>query len=674
MNKCNILIGRFQPMTKGGHLKCAEQAMKETGNPTMFLMIETKEQKLDQKHPFPSSMLLPIYKDALKNNKNVAGITLVKNANIIDLAEACRAEGFEPVSWTCGTDRYDSYKKMAERYAAQANLVEDFQVIEIKRGDEDSSATKLREYLRSGNEKAFEKDFIPCHNVRHVFNMLRTQLLSVKETLMERLNRMVLYSPLTIYLNEATFNKVDWAKHDYKYIDAVLDDIIAGKEIRLGKDGTDGFLEFPDEEREDIVAWAQEMRAKPEKDMEEFNDFFNNYSGKSHPWNLIFKGYYSGKEKTISTRDQETATCSVWNWFNGMKADGSPIDPDVDTGDNPKDLYDEGGLTPAGITTLNGALDSGKRFDKGWINTFNLQVEAIVNTLDSFDGVDKTKYVAARVGNKHSKVEIAYTKFLDTYASLMGRLNDTSTQKDSYCTTDIILYNAEKASEIISTLEEATGNITEDTWEEGAQQFRDLVKSNLIIGLSLKKLSKDCIVDKFNYDGPKQITTSVVELEYKGPNGRTINYSLHIKCKGNYGLKYYGEDDNGKPVAKEGLKEMVVVFRSFGDFQMAMEIKASERSISLGKVPIALWTKAYKGVCDYIYKNKKKTGATNFKEIYKEAGIPEEFNPNDRPALQYSKLCAFLGARIFKDPSQVNKLIRAGIKSGTLSLPFVLMH
>ena len=674
MNKCNILIGRFQPMTKGGHLKCAEQAMKETGNPTMFLMIETKEQKLDQKHPFPSSMLLPIYKDALKNNKNVAGITLVKNANIIDLAEACRAEGFEPVSWTCGTDRYDSYKKMAERYAKDAGLADDFQVIEIKRGDEDSSATKLREYLRSGNEKAFEKDFIPCHNTKHIFDMLRTQLRTVKETLTERLNRMVLYSPLTLYLNEATFNKVDWAKHDYKYIDAVLDDIIAGKEIRLGKDGTDGFLEFPDEERENIVAWAQEMRAKPEKDMVEFNDFFNNYSGKSHPWNLIFKGYYSGKEKTISTRDQETATCSVWNWFNGMKADGSPIDPDVDTGDNPKDLYDEGGLTPAGITTLNGALDSGKRFDKGWINTFNLQVEAIVNTLDSFDGVDKTKYVAARVGNKHSKVEIAYTKFLDTYASLMGRLNDTSTQKDSYCTTDIILYNAEKASEIISTLEEATGNITEDTWEEGAQQFRDLVKSNLIIGLSLKKLTKDCIVDKFNYDGPKQITTSAVEREYKGPNGRTINYSLHIKCKGNYGLKYYGEDDNGKPVAKEGLKEMVVVFRSFGDFQMAMEIKASERSISLGKVPIALWTKAYKGVCDYIYKNKKKTGATNFKEIYKEAGIPEEFNPNDRPALQYSKLCAFLGARIFKDPSQVNKLIRAGIKSGTLSLPFVLMH
>lgn len=674
MNKCNILIGRFQPMTKGGHLKCAEQAMKETGNPTMFLMIETKEQKLDQKHPFPSSMLLPIYKDALKNNKNVAGITLVKNANIIDLAEACRAEGFEPVSWTCGTDRYDSYKKMAERYAKDAGLADDFQVIEIKRGDEDSSATKLLEYLRSGNEKAFEKDFIPYHNVRHVFNMLRTQLRTVKETLTERLNRMVLYSPLTLYLNEATFNKVDWAKHDYKYIDAVLDDIIAGKEIRLGKDGTDGFLEFPDEERGDIVAWAQKMRAKPEKDMEEFNDFFNNYSGKSRPWDLIFKGYYSGKEKTISTKDQETATCSVWNWFNGMKADGSPIDPDVDTGDNPKDLYDEGGLTPAGITTLNGALDSGKRFDEGWINTFNLQVEAIVNTLDSFDGVDKTKYVAARVGNKHSKVEIAYTKFLDTYASLMGRLNGTSTRKDSYCTTDIILYNAEKASEIISTLEEATGNITEDTWEEGAQQFRDLVKSNLIIGLSLKKLTKDCIVDKFNYDGPKQIATSAMELEYKGPNGRTINYSLHIKCKGNYGLKYYGEDDNGKPVAKEGLKEMVVVFRSFGDFLMAMEIKASERSISLGKVPIALWTKAYKGVCDYIYKNKKKTGATNFKEIYKEAGIPEEFNPNDRPALQYSKLCAFLGARIFKDPSQVNKLIRAGIKSGTLSLPFVLMH
>ena len=144
MEKCNILIGRFQPITNGGHLKCAEQAMKRLNVPTLFMMIETKESKLDSKHPFPSSMLLSIYSKALKSNKNVVGIVLVKNANIIELVETCRNNGFEPISWTCGTDRYDAYQKMVDKYAEKIDLDPNFQLLEIKRGDEDSSATKLR--------------------------------------------------------------------------------------------------------------------------------------------------------------------------------------------------------------------------------------------------------------------------------------------------------------------------------------------------------------------------------------------------------------------------------------------------------------------------------------------------------------------------------------------------
>ena len=154
MKEVNITIGRFQPFTKG-HLACIESVYNELGLPTIICMIGVSDEKVDEKHPFPSSMLLPMYKDVFEKNKMVADIILVKNANIVEIGEELYKKGYQIKSWSCGTDRLASYEKMSSKYAEQAHLSPDFKMFEIKRSDEDISATKVRNALLKDDYKTF---------------------------------------------------------------------------------------------------------------------------------------------------------------------------------------------------------------------------------------------------------------------------------------------------------------------------------------------------------------------------------------------------------------------------------------------------------------------------------------------------------------------------------------
>lgn len=152
MEDVNIIIGRFQPFTNG-HLKCCKEALKKRGLRTVLLVIDTTKQ--DERHPFLTTTVMP----ALKRlpEEIIAGVVLVKNADIVKNAELCREAGFQPKTWTCGTDRYTEYKKMADKYGEKAGLPDDFEVIEVKRNDEDVSATQVRNAIKNGDQDRFEK-------------------------------------------------------------------------------------------------------------------------------------------------------------------------------------------------------------------------------------------------------------------------------------------------------------------------------------------------------------------------------------------------------------------------------------------------------------------------------------------------------------------------------------
>lgn len=183
MKQVNITIGRFQPLTNG-HMKCIEQAYHTTGMPTVICMIGVDESKADKKHPFPTSMLLPIYKKVLEKNKMIADIVLVKNANIVDIGPMLYEMGYQVKSWSCGTDRLADYKKMVLKYAEQAQLADDFQMVEIKRADEDISATKVRQALLDDDYKTFVA-MTPLITLQsrlrgeECYNELREQLLKI---------------------------------------------------------------------------------------------------------------------------------------------------------------------------------------------------------------------------------------------------------------------------------------------------------------------------------------------------------------------------------------------------------------------------------------------------------------------------------------------------------------
>lgn len=173
MTQVNIIIGRFQPITTG-HLKCIEMAKRQTGCSTILCIIDTPDSKVDARHPFPTSRLISIYKDIFTGG-NILDIIPVKNADIVKISETLGSYGYEIRSWSCGTDRIEAYSKMSTRYATQANLPKNFEMIEIKRGDEDESATKLRKALIDNDKSTFDKLSPITDN--HYYQILHEQIL-----------------------------------------------------------------------------------------------------------------------------------------------------------------------------------------------------------------------------------------------------------------------------------------------------------------------------------------------------------------------------------------------------------------------------------------------------------------------------------------------------------------
>lgn len=189
MKKVNIVIGRFQPFTKG-HYSCVDAAWKQKGLPTVICIINVPKDKVDQRHPFPSNMLADLYGDLFSNDNKIAGVIPVKNANIIDIAEALKSNGFQIASWTCGSDRINDYSRMSSKYAYPAGLTDDFEMIEVPRSEEDISATKARNCLLNDDRDGFLSMIPAGSNEDKLYNTLKKQIdkvYNVSESLERRI-------------------------------------------------------------------------------------------------------------------------------------------------------------------------------------------------------------------------------------------------------------------------------------------------------------------------------------------------------------------------------------------------------------------------------------------------------------------------------------------------------
>lgn len=201
MKPVNIVLGRFQPFTIG-HLKLAEYAYNEKGLQTVLVVISTPDNKLDERHPFPTKALAPFFDKLCKQNPHILDWIEVKNADIVKASEALRKRnGYNLKAWTCGSDRYDAYVNQCKKYWEMAGLSEEPEVLVCSRED-NISATGVRETLKNQDRKAFEK-LVP-DIFRGFFN--------VGVEYMEQLNKGL--KPLTRYMLEAIQNLKEFTLGD----------------------------------------------------------------------------------------------------------------------------------------------------------------------------------------------------------------------------------------------------------------------------------------------------------------------------------------------------------------------------------------------------------------------------------------------------------------------------
>lgn len=151
--KVNILLGRFQPFTLG-HLKCATKVYKTKNIPTVLCVIDTIKQ--DDRHPFLTKMLWRYFRKLTEKYDEIQDIVLVKNADILAIGKALGEKNYDPVTWTCGTDRYSAYNSMCKKYAPSV------EVIEIDRSEGDISATQVRQCIKAGDEDGFKRLVPEC--------------------------------------------------------------------------------------------------------------------------------------------------------------------------------------------------------------------------------------------------------------------------------------------------------------------------------------------------------------------------------------------------------------------------------------------------------------------------------------------------------------------------------
>jgi len=141
-----IFSGRFQPCTKA-HAEIIEKIGKENDSGIIFLVKGKKTSEDKEKNPFDTETQKKMLE--LVTPKNVK-IEIISTGFFVD--ELNKSHDTKFVAYA-GSDRVKAYKSF-NKYIENDNTLE---IKEIKRTDEDISATKVREALKNNNKDEFKK-------------------------------------------------------------------------------------------------------------------------------------------------------------------------------------------------------------------------------------------------------------------------------------------------------------------------------------------------------------------------------------------------------------------------------------------------------------------------------------------------------------------------------------
>lgn len=153
--KVNIIVGRFQPPTLG-HVKVLKSLSEENGYPVIVFMVRAKKIN-KEKTPFSEGLIEQIFNDLAKKHKFIEGFRTISGAGIDKIYNELRPE-YEPILWGTGSDRLKGYNIQIQKdsYRSDLNVDPEFKAHEIKRTDDNISASKVRKALIEDDIKSFK--------------------------------------------------------------------------------------------------------------------------------------------------------------------------------------------------------------------------------------------------------------------------------------------------------------------------------------------------------------------------------------------------------------------------------------------------------------------------------------------------------------------------------------
>lgn len=296
------------------------------------------------------------------------------------------------------------------------------------------------------------------------------------------------------WLLESKMSSTDFAKHDYKYLTAVLNDIVQNGKIGLGDSKVEKELEVDDSVRKQLAEYVD----SPEKlTVDAFNAVTKTNSQK-FIWGNIFKGKYSGQEHQSAGEYAESAVAYIYNAMNGNTAVTESEDEDFQK-----------------IVTVL----ADKKITADWIASSRLSAEKLHKEIKQ-----PKAYVAAHVDGKDiSRVPEGVLKVASIFKGKPGikavlgdkidsdALNSLyAAGKDTWNKADIVLVNTK--FNLDSALKDKHFAIS----DEFNLFLNELINQNMIIPVSLKKIKPKASLNdiKFEKEGNiEKVEGTITEID-----------------------------------------------------------------------------------------------------------------------------------------------------------------
>lgn len=325
----------------------------------------------------------------------------------------------------------------------------------------------------------------------------------------------------------------------------------------------------------------------------------------------------NGSIGRVSTDQQESATCMVWNAFVSGQLD--------------LDRHDRDNIVKNFVSSIS------EDFDKDWIRSFSKHVLVICEYLTNYIGVDPMKYKLclshkSNLNTEPNNIGKEYEGFVKAYTKAVG-----GKAKDPYDPSDVVAYLNSETSSIKSLLNQYKSNPI-----EGKIRYKEeLFDKNKVIGFSLKKITgkhKAARFDVYNDGKSADKCSGIKQFEV---SKRTSDVQVVVNCQGDFNFDYT-TDETGEILGSE--KTVDIILRSFGS-SVAMDCTIKGDGPTLGKCPVSVW----RPIIGTDVKDSLEVCVKKFKKYLESMGK----------------------TKILID---LKKIILASIKQGEHCFPFVLIH